>query len=66
MAQESLARAFVSLGLLAEAPENPRAWLFRVASNLWINRTRKARELPDRVRLRTSRADRRSGAASHS
>ena len=46
MAQESLARAFVSLGLLAEAPENPRAWLFRVASNLWINRTRKARELP--------------------
>ena len=45
MAQESLARAFVSLGLLAEAPENPRAWLFRVATNLWINRVRKAREL---------------------
>ena len=46
MAQESMARAFVSLGLLNDAPENPRAWLFRVASNLWINRTRRARELP--------------------
>jgi len=46
MAQESLARAFVSLGLMTEAPENPRAWLFRVASNLWLNRTRQARELP--------------------
>jgi RNA polymerase sigma-70 factor (ECF subfamily) len=46
MAQESLARAFVSLGLLNDAPENPRAWLFRVASNLWLNRTRQARELP--------------------
>jgi len=46
MAQESLARAFVSLGLLDTEPENPRAWLFRVASNLWINRTRQARELP--------------------
>lgn len=46
MAQESMARAFVNLGLMADAPENPRAWLFRVASNLWLNRTRKARELP--------------------
>jgi len=46
MAQEALARAFVSLGLTPEAPVNPRAWLFRVASNLWINRTRQARELP--------------------
>jgi len=46
MAQESMARAFVSLGVLDAAPENPRAWLFRVASNLWINRARQARELP--------------------
>lgn len=41
-----MARAFVSLGLMTEAPNSPRAWLFRVASNLWINRTRRARELP--------------------
>jgi len=46
MAQEALARAFVSLGLMPEAPNNPKAWLFRVASNLWLSRTRQARELP--------------------
>jgi RNA polymerase sigma-70 factor, ECF subfamily len=46
MVQEAMARAFVSLGILAEPPRNPRAWLFRVASNLWFNRTRRMRELP--------------------
>jgi RNA polymerase sigma-70 factor (ECF subfamily) len=46
MAQETLAKAFVHLGLMTEPPHNPRAWLFRVASNLWINRTRQRRELP--------------------
>jgi RNA polymerase sigma-70 factor (ECF subfamily) len=46
MAQEAMARAFVALGIMTEPPQNPRAWLFRVASNLWINRTRQARELP--------------------
>jgi len=46
MAQEAMARAFVNLGLVTDAPANPRAWLFRVASNLWLNRTRQARELP--------------------
>lgn len=46
MAQETLARAFASLGIMAEPPRNPRAWLFRIASNLWLNRTRQAREAP--------------------
>jgi RNA polymerase sigma-70 factor (ECF subfamily) len=46
MAQETMARAFVALGIMTEPPHNPRAWLFRVASNLWINRTRQIRELP--------------------
>jgi RNA polymerase sigma-70 factor (ECF subfamily) len=46
MVQEALARAFVALGLMAEPPEQPRAWLFRVASNLWFNRVRRTRELP--------------------
>jgi RNA polymerase sigma-70 factor (ECF subfamily) len=46
MAQETMARAFVTLGIMTEPPHNPRAWLFRVASNLWINRTRRTRELP--------------------
>lgn len=46
MAQETMARAFATLAILADPPRNPRAWLFRVASNLWLNRMRQARELP--------------------
>jgi RNA polymerase sigma-70 factor, ECF subfamily len=46
MTQEAMARAFVMLGMLAEPPREPRAWLFRVASNLWLNRMRQRRELP--------------------
>jgi RNA polymerase sigma-70 factor (ECF subfamily) len=32
-----MARAFVTLGQMGDAPPNPRAWLFRVASNLWFD-----------------------------
>src|SRR5258708_475468 len=46
LAQDAMARAFVTLGCMAHAPPNPRAWLFRVASNLWIDRTRRTREEP--------------------
>jgi RNA polymerase sigma-70 factor (ECF subfamily) len=47
LAQDTLARAFVTLAQMGDAPPNPRAWLFRVASNLWIDRVRRARrELP--------------------
>jgi RNA polymerase sigma-70 factor (ECF subfamily) len=46
LAQDTLARALVTLGCMAAAPPNPRAWLFRVASNLWIDRTRRTREDP--------------------
>jgi RNA polymerase sigma-70 factor (ECF subfamily) len=43
LVQDAMARAFATLGtLFGEVPE-PRAWLFRVASNLWIDRTRRAR-----------------------
>jgi RNA polymerase sigma-70 factor (ECF subfamily) len=45
LAQDTLARAFVTLGRMFEAPVNPRAWLFRVASNLWLDRVRRAREV---------------------
>jgi RNA polymerase sigma-70 factor (ECF subfamily) len=38
-----MARAFVTLGQMGHAPENPRAWLFRVASNLWIDHVRRRR-----------------------
>jgi len=43
LAQDSMARAFVTLGRLHEPPPNPRAWLFRVASNLWLDQVRKTR-----------------------
>jgi RNA polymerase sigma-70 factor (ECF subfamily) len=46
MVQEALARAFVTLATLTEEPANPRAWLFRVASNVWLNRVRSRRERP--------------------
>lgn len=43
LAQDTLARAFATLGRMGEAPPSPRAWLFRVASNLWIDRMRRQR-----------------------
>jgi len=53
LAQDTLARAFVTLGQMGSSPPNARAWLFRVASNLWIDRTRRGRReepLGDEVR----------------
>lgn len=42
LVQDTLARAFATLGALLEPPRDPRAWLFRVASNLWIDRVRRS------------------------
>jgi RNA polymerase sigma-70 factor (ECF subfamily) len=46
LVQDTLARAFASLGALHEPPQEPRAWLFRVASNLWIDQTRRRSARP--------------------
>lgn len=43
LAQDTMARAFVTLGQMGAPPPNPRAWLFRVASNLWLDRVRRSR-----------------------
>src|SRR5204863_2032406 len=43
LAQDAMTRAFVTLGQMGEPPANPRAWLFRVASNLWIDEVRRRR-----------------------
>jgi RNA polymerase sigma-70 factor (ECF subfamily) len=44
LVQDVLARAFVTLGGVTHAPPNPKAWLFRVASNHWINQVKRTRE----------------------
>jgi RNA polymerase sigma-70 factor (ECF subfamily) len=45
LAQDTLARALVTLGtMLRPEIDNPRAWLFRVATNLYIDRARRTRE----------------------
>lgn len=46
LVQDSLARAFATLGSLHEPPDNPRAWLFHVASNLWIDQLRRRSARP--------------------
>lgn len=43
LVQDVLMRAFVTLGTLFRDLPNPRAWFFRVASNLWIDRMRRSR-----------------------
>ncbi|MDF3064908.1 MAG: ECF-family polymerase sigma factor [Polyangiaceae bacterium] len=45
LVQETLARALVTLGTMIKPEiETPRAWLFRVATNLYIDRSRRTRE----------------------
>jgi RNA polymerase sigma-70 factor (ECF subfamily) len=65
MSQDVLARAYVALSCMQAPPPNPRAWLFRVASNLWLNQARYARlrlseghPTPERVESSEVRATR--------
>ena len=44
LVQEPLVRTFVRFAEIHDPIENPRAYLFRVASNLWIDRFRAMRE----------------------
>lgn len=43
LTQDAMAKAFVTLGTVFHQVKNPRAWLFRIASNLWVDRVRRAR-----------------------
>src|SRR5258706_16403086 len=47
LVQDALFRAFARLGCMNESPENARAWLFRIASNLWIDRVRAQKPEPE-------------------
>src|SRR5262245_65760216 len=46
LVQDALARAFATLGGMLEPPRDPRAWLFRGASNLLIAPVRRHAALP--------------------
>lgn len=43
LTQDTLARAFVTLATTFHPIENPRAWLFRIASNVWLDGVRRLR-----------------------
>lgn len=43
LVQETLVRAFATLGTMFSEVASPRGWLFRIASNTWIDRARRAR-----------------------
>ncbi len=42
LVQDTLARGFATLAKMGALPAQPRAWILRVASNLWIDRVRRA------------------------
>jgi RNA polymerase sigma-70 factor (ECF subfamily) len=44
LVQDTLVRAFMILGTSPSPPEHARAWLFRVASNRWLNQVKRQRE----------------------
>jgi RNA polymerase sigma-70 factor (ECF subfamily) len=46
LVQDTLVRAFMLLGTSHNPPVHPKAWLFRVASNRWLNMYKQRREEP--------------------
>lgn len=57
LVQETLVRTFVRFAEIHDPIENPRAYLFRVASNLWIDRFRGMRETETAVVPETAAPD---------
>jgi RNA polymerase sigma factor (sigma-70 family) len=41
LVQDTLLRAFAKLGEVSHQVDNPKAYLFRIASNLWVDRFRR-------------------------
>src|SRR5216684_2026270 len=57
LVQDALFRAYSKLGCMSEPPDNARAWLFRIASNLWIDRVRAQKPAAEPVPERTSSSE---------
>src|SRR5499426_1036547 len=54
LVQDTLLRAFAKLGDISLRIDNPKAYLFRIASNLWVDHFRRTEEVMPEVRNMTS------------
>src|SRR5215510_15096233 len=54
LVQDTLLRAFAKLGDVSLRIENPKAYLFRIASNLWVDHCRRTEEVLPEDRSLTS------------
>jgi RNA polymerase sigma-70 factor, ECF subfamily len=57
LVQETLVRTFVRFAEIHDQIDNPRAYLFRVASNIWIDRFRAQREIATEEFIETQAPD---------
>jgi RNA polymerase sigma-70 factor (ECF subfamily) len=48
LVQDTLLRGFAKLGEFSNPIDNPKAYLFRIATNLWVDRFRR-QELPQKI-----------------
>jgi RNA polymerase sigma-70 factor (ECF subfamily) len=62
LVQETLLRAFATLGSLHQRVENPRAYLFRAATNLWIDTLRRRDTESEALALQAAAAGDRAAA----
>lgn len=60
LVQDTLLRAFAKLGEVADRIENPKGYLFRIASNLWTDHFRRAQLSPGENPVPTDHPQRRS------
>jgi RNA polymerase sigma-70 factor (ECF subfamily) len=54
LVQDTLLRAFAKLGDISVRIDNPKAYLFRIASNLWVDHFRRAEEVTSEDRSMAS------------
>ncbi len=64
LVQDALEQGFARLGIVSHGVDNPRGYMLRIASNLWISRKR--RERVERASMDEARADRSAGPSAAS